>query len=36
MEENPNSKLMPRREHWEKRKNFSFEWIQTPSYGDPR
>ena len=31
----PNSKVMPRREHREKRKNFSLEWAQTPRYGEP-
>ena len=35
-ERNPNSKIMPRREPWVKRKSFSFEWSSTPSYGEPR
>ena len=35
-EETPNSKVMPRREHWEKRKSFPFEWTRTPRYGEPR
>ena len=33
MEETQILKVMSRRE---KKKNFSFEWTQTPRYGEPR
>ena len=37
MEETQIANVMPRIEHWAKRKkSLSFEWAFTPRYGEPR